>query len=70
MKKYLKMAGMGLALLLVVTLASLRIFGLEPSDLRPGLWVTGEGKVAASWIACLADNLDADIPTGSELVVQ
>ena len=42
MKKYLKMAGMGLVLLLVVTLASLRIFGFEPSDLRPGLWVTGD----------------------------
>ena len=42
MKKYLKIAAMGILVVLAVTLTSLRIFGFEPSDLRPGLWVTGE----------------------------
>ena len=40
--KYLKIAGMGLVLVLVIALASLRVFGFEPSDMRPGLWLTGE----------------------------
>ena len=40
--KYLKIAGMGLVLVLVSALAGLRVFGFEPSDMRPGLWLTGE----------------------------
>ena len=40
--KYLKIAGMGLVLVLVIALAGLRVFGFEPSDMRPGLWLTGE----------------------------
>ena len=39
---YLKIAGMGLVLVLVIALASLRVFGFEPDDMRPGLWLTGE----------------------------
>ena len=42
MKKPLQITGIGLVLVLVITLASLRIFGFEPRDGRPGLWVAGE----------------------------
>lgn len=42
MKKNLKIAGIGLILVLVVALASLRIFGFEPRDGRPGLWLSGD----------------------------
>lgn len=42
MKKYLKIAGIALILVLLVALASLRIFGFEPRDGRPGLWLAGE----------------------------
>ena len=42
MKKNLKIIGIGLILVLVIALASLRIFGFEPRDGRPGLWVAGE----------------------------
>ena len=42
MKKYLRIAGITLALVLIAALAALRIFGFEPRDGRPGLWVTGE----------------------------
>ena len=42
MKQNLKITGTGLILVLAITLASLRIFGFEPRDGRPGLWVTGD----------------------------
>lgn len=42
MKKVLRLIGLGTAALLIVILVSLRIFGLEPQDQRPGLWLTGE----------------------------
>lgn len=42
MKKYLKVSGIGLVALVIVSLLSFRIFGLEPQDLRPGLWLSGE----------------------------
>lgn len=42
MKKILKYSGIGLVTLFIVSLFSFRIFGLEPQDLRPGLWLSGE----------------------------
>ena len=42
MKKILKIAGLSLLVILAVTLTSLRIFGYEPRDLSPGMWVRGE----------------------------
>ena len=42
MKKNLKIAGIGLILVLAIALASLRIVGFEPRDGRPGLWLAGE----------------------------
>ena len=42
MKKFIQVAGLSLLVVLVVTLASLRLFGYEPKDLSPGLWVTGD----------------------------
>jgi len=42
MKKTAKTAGIALLLLLGGTLGSLRLFGYEPSDQRPGLWLTGD----------------------------
>ena len=40
--KILKYGAAGLILMLVVVLLSLRLFGLEPQDQRPGLWLTGD----------------------------
>ena len=42
MKKTAKMVGMALLLIVGVTLVSLRLLGYEPSDRRPGLWLTGD----------------------------
>ncbi len=42
MKKIAKTAGITLLLLVVGTFVSLRLLGYEPSDQRPGLWLTGE----------------------------
>ncbi len=42
MKKALKIASVSIVLLLLAALASLRLFGLEPRDQRPGLWLSGE----------------------------
>ena len=42
MKKIAKMAGLALLLIVGVTLVSLRLLGYEPSDQRPGLWLTGD----------------------------
>jgi hypothetical protein len=42
MKKIVKLAGISLVLLVIATLVSLRTFGLEPQDQRPGLWLAGE----------------------------
>jgi hypothetical protein len=42
MKKIAKTAGITLLLIVGGGLASLRLFGFAPSDLRPGLWLTGE----------------------------
>ena len=49
MLKTLKLVGLGLLFAVVATVLSLRIFGLEPKDQRPGLWLPGdvvEGPVA------------------------
>jgi len=42
MKKLMKRAGLSLLLLLLVALVSLRTFGFEPQDRRPGLWLVGD----------------------------
>ena len=42
MKKTAKTAGIILLLIVGGTLVSLRLLGYEPSDLRPGLWLTGD----------------------------
>ena len=42
MKKLLKMGGLGLLLILIVTLVALRTLGYTPQDRRPGLWLAGE----------------------------
>ncbi len=42
MKKTAKTAGITLLLIVGGTLGSLRLFGYEPSDQRPGLWLTGD----------------------------
>ena len=42
MKKTAKMAGITLLLIVGGALVSLRLLGYEPSDLRPGLWLTGD----------------------------
>lgn len=42
MKKVLKWLALAVTTVLVVTIASLRVFGFEPQDQRPGLWLAGE----------------------------
>ncbi|NKB34649.1 MAG: hypothetical protein GKR91_16270 [Pseudomonadales bacterium] len=42
MKKIIEYSGIGAVVIVVVTLAFLRFFGVAPQDLRPGLWLTGE----------------------------
>jgi len=42
MKKRIKRAGVALFLIVVGAVLSLRVLGLEPSDQRPGSWLTGE----------------------------
>ena len=42
MKKILQTIALSVGGLLVVALVSLRIFGLEPQDQRPGLWLPGD----------------------------
>ncbi len=42
MKKNLKIAAISLVLVLAIALAALKIFGFEPRDGRPGLWLAGE----------------------------
>ena len=42
MKKIFKIGASGILLVLIVALVSLRTFGYEPQDQRPGLWVKGE----------------------------
>lgn len=41
-KRILKYGSVGLISLIVALLLSFRIFGLQPQDLRPGLWLSGE----------------------------
>ena len=40
--KIIKFGGLGLVVLILFTLISLRFFGLEPNDQWPGLWLSGE----------------------------
>jgi len=49
--KTLKLAGVGIFALLVLLVASLRVFGLNPKDQRPGLWLSGtvQEAVVADW---------------------
>lgn len=42
MKRLLKWFALATTALLVTVFVSLRIFGLEPQDQRPGLWLPGE----------------------------
>ncbi len=42
MNKILKTTGIALVLALVIALLSLRLFGFEPRDGRPGLWLAGD----------------------------
>ncbi len=42
MKKIAKTAGITVLLIVGVAYVSLRLFGYEPSDQRPGLWLTGD----------------------------
>ena len=42
MKKRLQMAGVAIVIVLVVPMTTLRIFGYEPQDRSPGLWLSGE----------------------------
>jgi hypothetical protein len=42
MKKAAKVIGITLPVLVAVTLVSLRVLGFEPTDQRPGLWLSGE----------------------------
>ena len=39
--KILKIAGVGSLVVLVLLVASFRLFGLNPKDQRPGLWLSG-----------------------------
>lgn len=41
MKKFLKIGGVGLLALVIVSLLYFRVFGLQPKDTRPGLWLSG-----------------------------
>ena len=52
MTKLLKRAGLSLLLLLLVALVSLRTFGFEPQDRRPGLWLVGDlvTEPVSDWI--------------------
>ncbi len=45
MKKILEYSGISAVIIVVVILASLRFTGVEPQDLRPGLWLKGEVAV-------------------------
>ena len=40
--KIIKFGGIGIVVLIVFILISFRLFGLDPSDQRPGLWLSGE----------------------------
>ena len=42
MKKIFKVTGLGTLVLLIIVIVTLRTFGYEPQDQRPGLWLTGE----------------------------
>ena len=42
MKKITKRVGVALLVIVVGALVSLRLLGYEPSDQRPGLWLTGD----------------------------
>ncbi len=47
MKKPLQLAAAGASALIILTLIFLRIFGLQPQDQRPGLWLPGSTVVSA-----------------------
>ena len=42
MKKIAKRVGLAALLIVGVAFVSVRLLGFEPSDLRPGLWLTGD----------------------------
>ena len=42
MKKVLRLGGFGFVFLVLIALVSFRVFGLQPKDLRPGLWLSGD----------------------------
>ncbi len=45
--KILKLVSISVVALIVVVIAALRIFGLDPQDQRPGVWLTGEANDTA-----------------------
>jgi hypothetical protein len=51
MKKAAKNIGIAFSLIVVGALVSTRLLGFEPSDVRPGLWLTGErvNEPVADW---------------------
>ena len=42
MKRLIKYSVVSIVVMVVISLGTLRFFGLEPKDQRPGLWLTGE----------------------------
>ena len=70
MKKIAKMAGMALLLIVGVTLVSLRLLGYEPSDQRPGLWLTGDRvtEPVADW-SFTEDHLEIFVQTRTPYLI-
>ncbi len=70
MKKKAKMAGMALLLIVGVTLVSLRLLGYEPSDQRPGLWLTGDRvtEPVADW-SFTEDHLEIFVQTRTPYLI-
>ena len=69
-KKAAKTLGMALLVVVGGGLASLRLLGYEPSDQRPGLWLTGDRvtEPVADW-AFTEDHLEIFVQTSTPYLI-
>ncbi len=70
MKKAAKIAGITLLLVVGGALVSLRLLGFEPSDQRPGLWLTGErvAQPVSDW-SFTEDHLEIFVQTRTPYLI-
>jgi hypothetical protein len=70
MKTIAKVAGIALLLIVGGALVSLRLLGYEPSDQRPGLWLTGERvtEPVTDW-AFTEDHLEIFVQTRTPYLI-